>query len=245
MRQLIKLILIAILLVPSLASAQPLRVAVAANFTGAMQEISAQFSEETGIQVQTGYSSTGKLYAQIKNGAPYDLFLAADAERPDLLFAEELCAQPVIYARGRTVLWSKRSDLVELRDWREVLASKDLRRLALPNPEIAPYGRAARTAMINNDQWATNLSHLVYAQNVAQAFQYGEKRAADAAFTSLSFALSGPGQQGRYWEIDAAPVVVQKGCLLARSKNQALAARFLAFLASDKARPILAAYGYR
>jgi len=240
-----------ILLIAAIFSAKPSRaeqvvaVAVAANFATAMEEVAALFTRETGIRVQASYSSTGKLYAQIKHGAPYDLFLAADEERPQLLHEAKLAEVPVIYASGRTVLWSGRPDLVEETDWQAVLARQDVKRVALPTPEIAPYGQAAFQAMATAGIWELVKPRLVYAQNVAQAFQYGEKRAVDVCFTALSYARSQSGQAGRVWEIETAPAVVQKGCVLTRAANRAAARRLLDFLGASPAKAILATHGYR
>ncbi len=229
---------------PAAAVEAPLMVAVAANFAGPFAEMAAAFSRESGIQVEKAVSSTGKLYAQIVNGAPFDLFLAADGKRPEILHREGRCGEPVIYAIGRVVLWSGRSDLADAADWREALGRPGLRRVAIPNPDIAPYGEAAREALRDAGQWEPFTGRLVSAQNVAQAFQYAELGVVDAAFTGQAAALSERGGRGVSWEVEGAPVVIQKACAVP-SGNGPAARRFLAFLRSERAAAILHTHGYR
>ncbi|MDH4317462.1 MAG: molybdate ABC transporter substrate-binding protein, partial [Desulfobulbaceae bacterium] len=122
-----------------------LRAAVAANFLIPMEEIASLYRKETGIAIEVSAGSTGKLYAQIRHGAPFDLFLAADTERPRLLFNQGIAGQPVAYAVGEVRLWSTRK--MKGTDWRECLGSMTDKKIAIAVPDIAPYGKAARDGL--------------------------------------------------------------------------------------------------
>jgi molybdate transport system substrate-binding protein len=229
---------------PQLSAAQELTVAVAANFILPFGELSRVFEHESGIKVKGTFSSTGSLYAQIQNGAPYDLFLAADEARPRLLHHEALADKPFVYARGKVVLWTAKHALCAIRKWREVVTSPSTLRLAIANPETAPYGAAAVEAMKRAGLWEAVRQKLVFAQTVAQAFQYAQTESADAGFCALSSASSEQGSKGCRWVIPEAPVVIQAACVLERSKEKKAVEKFVAFLASPKAGQIKRKYGY-
>lgn len=239
------LLLPTVLILPPPALAKKPLVAVAANFTTPMKKIIKLYKVETGVVVQATFSSTGKLYAQIKDGAPYDLFLAADVRRPKLLFEAGLATKPVVYARGKAELWTSRRDLSSLKNWQAVVTDPRVQHVAVSSPDVAPYGAAAITALKQTGLWPQVKDRLVYAQNVAQSFQFGQGGAADATFTALSMALSGPGQKGWHWSVPQAPLVVQDGCLVKNAKAGAQASKFFSFLLRNKkARAIVRAYGY-
>ncbi|MDH5299589.1 MAG: molybdate ABC transporter substrate-binding protein [Desulfobulbaceae bacterium] len=238
------MVLLTLLLAASRApAAEAVAVAVAANFMQPLEKLAALFEAQTGIRVQYSASATGKLYAQIKNGAPYDLFLAGDSQRPELLHQARLVAEPKIYARGRVVLWTREKSLAAA-DWRRAL-TVDQGRIAMASPEIAPYGAAAAAALKRTGLWKAVEPRLVFAQSVGQAFQYGEQGATLLSFTALSYALSDQGKTGRYWPVAEAPEVVQKGCLVKDSPNSDAAGRFWKFLFTEPARKIVIGYGYR
>ncbi len=222
-----------------------LTIAVASNFMEAMDAIVAAYEVQTGKKVQTVYSSTGKLYVQITNGAPYDLFLAADAERPELLAKEVLCEEPFVYAVGEAVLWSKNTSLAVEQHWQDVVVRDDIRKIAVSSPQTAPYGAAALAAVKGKVFAAAIEKKLVYGQNVAQAFQFAFHGSADLAFTALSFALSNEGRRGVYWQIPEAEKVVQKGCVPKGTKNKDGVAAFLDFFHGQRARSILTEFGYK
>jgi len=227
------------------AGQEELRIAVAANFIRPMDEIAALFEGQSGIRVKCSYSSTGQLYAQIVNGAPFDLFLAADQKRPQILFNQGLAGEPFVYARGQVVLWTARGDLAAIDAWRTVVERDDVRKIAIPNPETAPYGEAAAAIVRATGLWPVLRKRFVYGQNVAQAFQYGQLGVVDAAFTSFSYGMSPDGAKGKCWPLAEAESVVQQGCLLNKAQNPAVARQFVDFLLSDQAKNISAAYGYR
>ncbi len=223
--------------------AEKLIVAVAANFTAPMKVIAPLFTAKSGIEVLSSYGGTGMLYALIHNGAPFDLFLAADQRRPELLYKGGLAEKPRIYARGQAVLWTARNDTGSASRWQEVLNLPGMNRVAIATPELAPYG-AAVMGILSQSLKKRLLPRLVYAQNVAQAFQYAQK-AADCGFTALSFALSKPGLKGRFWPVSKAPLVKQSACIIKSSRHRQAAARFFAFLFSKESRAVLKKFGYQ
>jgi molybdate transport system substrate-binding protein len=224
---------------------EKINVAVAANFITAFQDISRSFEAKTGISVEATYSSTGQLYAQIVNGAPYDLFLSADEERPALLYREGRAEAPFVYARGRVVLWTIRKDLCGSKNWRTVMANPHLKKIAVVNPKTAPYGAAAMDALKKAGLLGLVETRLVFAQNIPQAFQYAATGSVDAAFCALSSALSEKGRKGCFFSMDEAPPIIQSACLLKRTIRHKAAGDFIRFLSSDEANAIKKKYGYR
>jgi molybdate transport system substrate-binding protein len=227
------------------AAAEGLRIAVAANFIQAAKELTADFEKQTGIRVEATFASSGSLYAQIANGAPYDLFLSADEERPARLLKEGVAEQPFVYARGRVVLWSARKGFCQAGDWRQALADQAVRRVAIANPETAPYGTAAREALRKTALWDSGLEKRVVAQDIAQAFQYASTEAVDGAFCAFSSVLSEQGRKGCHYEIPEAPEIIQSACVLKQTKDRTAAESFAAFLLSPHAAAVKAKYGYR
>lgn len=227
------------------AAAEGLRIAVAANFIQATKELTRDFEKQTGIKVEATFASSGSLYAQIVNGAPYDLFLSADEERPARLHREGTAEKPFVYARGRVVLWSARKDFCRADQWRQAVADPSVRRIAIPNPETAPYGTAAREALQKAALWDSGREKRVIAQDIAQAFQYATTEAVDGAFCAFSSVLSEIGRQGCHYEIPEAPEIIQSACVLKQAKDRAEAERFAAFLLSPPAAAVKAKFGYR
>ncbi|MEI7638060.1 MAG: molybdate ABC transporter substrate-binding protein [Syntrophus sp. (in: bacteria)] len=228
------------------ASAQDkLHVAVAANFISTFQELIQLFEKQTGIPVEATYASTGQLYTQIVNGAPYDLFLSADREKPDLLHQAGRADAPFVYASGHAVLWTNRKDLCPLKNWREVMAVPGLKNIAIANPKTAPYGAAAMEALKKTGVLENVQGKLVYAQNIAQAFQYAATGSVDAGFCALSATLSAEGRKGCFFPVDEAPPIVQGACLLKRTAHRVAAEKFVRFLASPEAGAIKKKYGYK
>ena len=160
-------------------------VAVAANFINAFQEIAQDFEARTGVKVEATFSSTGRFYAQIKNGAPYDVFLSADEERPDLLHREGWTEGTFIYARGRAVLWSADKSFCKGADWPDALKNEKIKKISLPNPSLAPYGASAKAALEAAGIWEQLQEKLVFAETIAQSFQYASTGAVDAGFCAL------------------------------------------------------------
>ena len=227
------------------AAAEGLKIAVAANFIQATKELTADFEKQTGIKVEATFASSGSLFAQIANGAPYDLFLSADEERPASLLKEGVAEQPFVYARGRVVLWSARKNFCRAGEWRQAVADLGVRRVAIANPETAPYGMAAREALRKAALWDSGLEKRVVAQDIAQAFQYASTEAVDGAFCAFSSVLSEQGRKGCHYEIPEAPEIIQSACVLKQTKDRTAAESFAAFLLSPHAAAVKAKYGYR
>lgn len=234
------------LLVPFAASAQErIMAAVAANFIQPFGEIARAFETATGMQIEPTFSSTGKLYAQISEGAPYDVFLSADRKRPEELFRKGLSGQPFVYANGSVVLWTTRKDLCGAGDWRAVIARPDVKKISIANTETAPYGAASMAALQAAGLWEGFRAKLVFPQDIAQSFQYAFTGSVDAGFCALSSALSAQGARGCYLVVNEAPPVVQAACVLNRTQRKTAAAKFAAFLVSPEANQVKKRYGYR
>jgi molybdate transport system substrate-binding protein len=226
-------------------AAEGIRIAVAANFLQAAKELTRDFEKQTGIKVEATFASSGSLYAQIVSGAPYDLFLSADEERPARLHREGNAEKPFVYARGRVVLWSARKDFCRAGQWQQALADPAVRRIAIANPETAPYGAAAREALQKAALWDSGQEKRVVAQDIAQAFQYASTEAVDGAFCAFSSVLSEQGRKGCHYEIPEAPEIIQSACVLKQTKDRTAAESFAAFLLSTPAAAVKAKYGYR
>ncbi len=231
--------------ISSCFSQEKISVAVAANFITPFQEMTRVFTVQTGIHVEMTFGSTGQLYAQIINGAPYDLFLSADQEKPDLLYKEKRSEAPFVYATGRVVLWTLRKELCRASDWRQLVAMPGVKKIAIANPKASPYGAAAQVALGKSGLPQNVQDRLVFAQNIAQAFQYASTGSVDAGFCALSAALSEEGRKGCSFNVDEAPPVVQSACLLKRSAGKSAPEKLVRFLASPEATVVKMKYGYR
>ncbi|MCK9229613.1 MAG: molybdate ABC transporter substrate-binding protein [Syntrophales bacterium] len=237
-------VLLFALISPFSAIAQEkMSVAVAANYISAFKEIAAAFEEKSGVKVEGTFSSTGSLYNQIKNGAPYDLFLSADDTRPQLLHDEGLGDEPFIYARGRAILWSSNHDFCAGTDWKEAIKGSS-GKISIANPVTAPYGAVAMKAVEEAGMAELLNKRFVTAQTVAQSFQYASTGAVDAGFCALSAIASEEGQGGCFYPIPEAAPVVQAACILERTEIRDAVERFAAFLISEEALAIMQTFGY-
>ncbi|MBN2428392.1 MAG: molybdate ABC transporter substrate-binding protein [Deltaproteobacteria bacterium] len=223
---------------------EKLHVAVAANFTRPFKELAAIYEAKKGIKVESAFTSSGSLYNQIINGAPYDLFLSADEKRPLLLEKNGLAEKPFVYALGQVVLWSARKDFCEAENWKKALRGCE-QNIAMANPKTAPYGLAAMTALERADLWTSLESKIVIAQSVAQSFHYASTEAASAGFCALSGALSDDGSKGCFFAMEEAPPIIQAACVLKKTKNPKAANDFAQFLVSDEAKQVKERFGYR
>ena len=239
------------------ATAEPLRIAAAADLQPVLPSILAEFTKETGIEAQASYQSSATLEQQIENGAGFDIFFAADTSFPQKVIAAGLAeqAQPIVYARGTLVLWA-RNDSPLLGPpstgaaghslTLEALRDPSLHTLAIANPEHAPYGRAARAALTSMGLLTALTPRLVTAENIAQAAQYVSTGNAQLGLISLTSALS-PQLLGKgaYVEVPASayPPILQGAVTLKRSKELPAAHRLLDYLATPRVRQELAARG--
>lgn len=233
----------ALLILSTGCRAEDLQIAVASNFAAPLQELITVFKQKALCDVAFSPGSTGKLYAQILNHAPFDLFLAADAERPRLLEEQGLAVEGsrFTYAIGSLVLWSPDPDRVCSE---RTLSEGDFRYLAIANPELAPYGLAAREALRNLGLWDRLQPKLVRGANISQTIQYVQTGAAELGFVALA-QIQNPGAtpSGSYWipPAESYPAIDQQAVLL---KKSAEAEAFLAFLKTEPAQQLIRSYGY-
>jgi len=228
----------------SAAATDKMQIAVASNFADAITELAERFTAETGHEVALSFGSTGKHYAQITNGAPYDAFFAADVRRPELLEQEgrAVPGSRFTYAVGRLVLWSPKGGLVDGEG--EVLKSAEIRHLAIANPELAPYGEAARQVLVARDLWDSLEGRLVRGENIGQTYQFVVTGNAELGFVAGSQVKS-PGHPagGSQWDVPQelhAPIEQQ--AVLLRDTEPARA--FLEFVRSKASRELIHEYGY-
>jgi len=229
------------------AHAADVSVAVAANVTGPMQEIAAAFARDTGHKAVLAFGSTGRFYAQVKSGAPFEVLLAADQDTPARLEQEgaAVAGTRFTYAVGRLVLWSATPGVVD--DRGEVLRKPGSGKIAIADPKLAPYGAAAMQAIGKLGLADALRPRLVQGENIAQAFQYAATGNAQLGFLALSQVMvDGRIAQGSAWIVPAdlhAPIR-QDAVLLAAGRDHPAAAALLAYLRSDTARAILRRHGY-
>ncbi len=220
------------------------RVAVAANFAPTLEALAPLFTEATGHRVLASSGSTGKLFAQIEQGAPFDVFLAADAEHPRLLEERGLTVpgSRFRYARGRLVLWSAGVQFAG--DGPAVLAGGGFRHLAIANPELAPYGEAAMAVLERLGLAERLRPRLVLGESIAQAFQFVASGAAELGFVAASQLVGVDG--GWCWPVpeDWHAPLDQEAVLLARGGGKAAARAFLDFLRGEAAAEVLHGFGY-
>ena len=227
-----------------------LNVAVAANFVSTLQKLSERFEKAHGAKILASPGSTGQLYAQIKKGAPYDVLLSADAERPQQLETEGLGVKGTrfTYAIGQLVLWSPKPGFVDAEG--KVLSKPDLRFVSLADPKTAPYGAAAEQVLSKLGLLAPlrAANKLVYGESVGQAHQFASSGHADCGFVALSQVLDNGGKPtGSMWSIPEAQhaPLNQDAIVISKSEKQTLAKKFLDFLRKDAAAvQIIRAAGY-
>ena len=232
----------------NLVHAGSLTVAVAANVKYAFADLQQAFSKESGIEIKSVFGSSGKLTAQIKEGAPFDVFLSADMKYPQVLFENGLATtEPKVYANGVLVLWTLNQ--LDLGKGIQVLADPSVKKIAVANPELAPYGREAMNALDHFKLHAAVGPRLIYGESISQVSQYIESQSADIGFTAksvvLSPAMTGKGKwielpKGSYKPIEQGVVMLKYGA----DTHEKAAQRFISFLSSSTARRILEKYGY-
>ena len=232
---------LALLLCSSLLQAGEVRIAVAANFTAAMKEIAAGFESTSGHRTVVSFGSTGKLYAQIQNGAPFEVFLAADQHRPELLEQKDVASARFTYAIGKLVLWSSDAESVLNA---QVLRDGEFKKFAIANPKTAPYGVGAVEVMRSLGVYEALKPKLVRGENIAQTYQFVATGNAQLGLVALAqVALN---DKGSRWPVPEAlyTPIRQDAVLLKRGKNNPVAQAFLDYLRSDSVRAIVHKYGY-
>jgi len=232
----------------SVARADEVLVAVAANFTAPMKLIAADFEKDSGHKARLAFGATGAFYAQIRNGAPFQVFLAADDETPAKLVQEGLAdaSSRFTYAIGGLVLWSAKPGFVDGRG--EVLKTGQFTRLALANPKTAPYGRAAVETLTKLGLLSALEPRFVQGENIAQTFQFVMTGNAELGFVALSQVIKdGAVAEGSAWLVPAElhQPIRQDAVLLTAARGNAAAQALLQYLKSDQARAVIRAFGYR
>jgi molybdate transport system substrate-binding protein len=224
------------------ARADEVKVAVAANFASTLEALAPLFKKKTGHTLTISAGATGALYAQIKNGAPFDVFLSADAERPKQLEQEKLgvAGTRFVYAQGLLALWSPKKGVVDGQG--KILRSKELGKLGIADPATAPYGAAAREVLSQLGLWESLSAReaIVIGSSVTHAFQFAASGNATCAFVAWSQVLSA-GKGGSSWKVPQsryAPLL-QEAILLAGAAQSAAARAFLTWLADDPAAAAL------
>ena len=243
------LLVVTICCCAGLASAQELAVAAAADLSSVFPEVAAKFEKETGNKVRVNFGSSGQFLLQIENGAPFDVFFSADVQYPQRLEAEGLTQPGSIYkyAVGKLVLYVPNRSAVDPAKGLRGLLSPEVRKIAIANPQHAPYGRAAVEALKKEGLYDALQGKFVLGENISQAAQFVQSGNADAGIVALSLALSPAMKQaGRYAELpasDYAPLE-QAAVILKSSKNKATAALFLEYIRRPEIASLLAQYGF-
>jgi len=233
-----------------LASGQALAgevvVAVAANFTDATRDIVSLFEKTTGHTAKVSFGSTGKLYTQIENGAPFEVFLAADSNRPEKAEIEGLAVpgSRFTYAKGKLALWSIKAGVFD--DGEAYIKSLSFSRAAMANPNTAPYGLAAQQVMEHIGVWGQARPKLVQGDNIAQTFQFAATGNVDVGFVAFSQVKAWKNEPGSLWEIPDGyyQPIAQQAVLLKKGEGKLAARAFLDFLKTPEAHRVITGYGY-
>lgn len=229
------------------AFADEVQVAVAANFTAPMKVIAAQFEKETGHKVLASYGATGKFYAQIQNGAPFDILLAADDATPVKLDQEKatVAGSRFTYAIGKLVLWSAQPGMVDARG--DVLKSARFDHLAVANPKLAPYGLAAQETLQKLNLLTALAPKFVTGENIGQTYQFVASGAAPLGFIAMSQVYEDNKlKSGSAWVVPGTlySPIRQDAVILARGASHPAASAFVAYLKGERAQAVIRSFGY-
>ena len=241
------LLIMGALLASQASLADEVQVAVAANFVAPMQKIAAEFAKDTGHKAQLAFGATGKFYAQIRNGAPFEILLAADDTTPEKLEKEGagMAGSRFTYAIGKLVLWSAKAGYVD--DKGEVLGKGDFRFVSIANPKLAPYGQAAVETLTALKLLEAIQPKFVQGENIAQTHQFVATGNAELGFVALSQVMKeGKIAEGSAWIVPSTLYrpIRQDAVLLENGRNKPAAAALLQYLAGDKSKTIIKSYGY-
>lgn len=239
------LLFLILVMISSVVNAEPVRVAVASNFLATLNVLVPLYEQQSGNRLVISSGSSGKLYAQIMHGAPYDVFLSADAYYPDKLVEQDKALEHtnITYARGVLVLWAREASLINAK----FLHQKEVKHIAIANPKTAPYGLAAQQALRNMDIFDRVKHKFVKGENVGQAFQFVASGNAQIGFVALSQVLNPNNTfHQQYWQIPLQyyEPIEQQAVVIKRKKDQAAAKQFMNFLMSAEARRIIKEFGY-
>ncbi len=235
---------------PTTEAGDNILIAAASNLRFAMHEICQDFQREnSSIQIKVSYGSSGNFFAQIMQGAPFDIFFSADATYPELLEQEGLTAKEMqnVYAVGKIVLWFPKESEADSAKGFQTIISSDVKKLAIANPRHAPYGRAAEESLHYYDLWEKVKGKLIYGENISQTAQFVHTGAADAGIVALSLAISPEMlHEGRYWVIpdESHADIEQFYVVLKKGKEKASIRKFLDFIEGEGGGKILSRYGF-
>lgn len=246
MRLIFHTTLVSVILMAGMARAGTLNVAVASNFLAPMKRIADAYERKSGVKPVISHGSTGQLYTQILNGAPYDLFFAADAQRPEKLETDGL-AEPgsrFTYALGVLALCGNKGPAGDYGV--ESLKKGGFRKIAIANPKSAPYGAAAKQVLENLGLWEKYRGSLVTGENITQAFLFVKSGGADIGFVSLSDAKVASKAGGSFWIVDRSlyKPITQQAVMLKRATGKKEAAEFMEFVRSAEIKALIGEYGH-
>jgi molybdate transport system substrate-binding protein len=233
----------------NLAVAEEITIAAASDLNFAFREIATEYEKASGNHVRLTLGSSGNFYAQIQNGAPFDLYFSADIAYPKKLEEAGLTVPGSLYqyAVGRIVLWTGNGSPLDLSKGLEILREPTIKKIAIANPKHAPYGRAAVAAMEYFKVYDQVKDKLILGENISQAAQFIESGACDIGIIALSLAIApAMKSKGTYWEVpaEAHPSLDQGAVILKQSKNQEAARQFLEFIKGPQGQEIMKRYGF-
>src|SRR3954451_15479479 len=233
-----------------LARADELNVAAASDLSFAMKELAANYEKQTGTVVKVTLGSSGNFFTQIQNGAPFDMFFAADIDYPKKLEAAGLGEPGTLYqyATGKIVIWVPAGSKLDVSKGLAVLSDPSVRKIAIANPKHAPYGRAAVAAMTKQGIYEKITDKLVFGENISQTAQFVESGNADTGIIALSLALApAMAGKGKYFEIpqDLYPPLDQGGIVIKSSQKKEQAKQFLGYLKTPESVALLQRYGFK
>ena len=231
------------------AVAEEITIAAASDLSFAFREIATEYEKASGNQVRLTLGSSGNFYAQIQNGAPFDLYFSADIAYPRKLEEAGLTVPGSLYqyAVGRIVLWTGHESRIDVTKGFEALREPTVKKIAIANPKHAPYGRAAVAAMEYFKVYDQVKDKLILGENISQAAQFIESGACDIGIIALSLAIApAMKSKGTYWEVpaEAHPSLDQGAVILKQSKNQEAARQFLEFIKGPHGQEIMKRYGF-
>jgi molybdate transport system substrate-binding protein len=237
------------LALPQASFAEEIAIAAASDLNFAIKEVIAEYEKTTGNHVKLSLGSSGNFYAQIQNGAPFDLYFSADIGYPKKLEEAGLIVPGSLYryAVGRIVLWTNHSSHRDVSKGLDVLRDPGVKKIAIANPKHAPYGRAAVAAMQHFKVYDDVKDRLVLGENISQAAQFIESGACDVGVIALSLALAPTMKAaGTYWEIpgETHPPLEQGAAILKASKQQRTAQQFVEFMQGTRGQEIMKRYGF-
>jgi len=232
------------------ASAQEITVAAAADLNYALKDLAVRFEKKTGDKLTLSFGSSGNLFSQIQSGAPFDLFFSADEQYPQKLAAASLMDPASLrsYAVGHLVLWVPNSSSLDPQKLKmDLLLQPSVQHVAIANPQLAPYGRAAMAALERSGLKEKLASKLVFGENISQAAQFVQSGNAQAGLIALSLAMSPAMKEaGRYWQLpsDSYPELRQTAGIVSASKHKQAAQAFLDYVTSPEGVAVLQQYGF-